>query len=75
MVDYAEDTIHAWLWGIYVCPEVVAADCKRGINDVVIENNYLYSLATVLTLGIWMPIDVSYRCKAPPVQGGGVLGE
>jgi hypothetical protein len=26
-----------------------------------------------VTLGLWMPVDVSYRCKAPGVQGGGVV--
>jgi hypothetical protein len=39
-----------------------AEECKRGMYDVVVESNYLYSLASVVTLGLWMPVDVSYRC-------------
>ena len=27
-------------------------------------------LAGVLTLGMWMPVDVRFRCKAPPTTGG-----
>ena len=73
--EYKRGTMHALFWGFWASPQVMSADCKRGINDVVVKSNYLYDLATVVTLGIWMPIEVSYRCKAPAVQGGGVLGE
>ena len=71
---YQGGTMHALLWGAYVDPEIMSAEsCKRGLYDVVAENNYLYSLVSVVTLGIWMPLDVSYRCKAPGVQGGGTV--
>ncbi len=71
---YKGGTMNAYVWGAWVSPEVRSAeDCKRGMYDVVVENNYLYSLVSVVTLGIWMPMDVSYRCKAPGVQGGGVV--
>lgn len=71
---YEGGTMHALLWGAYVKPEIMSAeDCKRGMYDVVAENNFLYSLATVVTIGIWMPLDVKYRCMAPGVQGGGTV--
>lgn len=71
---YHGGTMHALLWGAYVKPEIMSAeDCKRGMYDVVAENNYLYSLVSVVTIGIWMPLDVKYRCKAPGVQGGGTV--
>jgi len=71
---YEGDTMHALLWGAYVKPEIMSAeDCKHGMYDVVAENNYLYSLVSVVTIGIWMPLDVKYRCKAPGVQGGGTV--
>ena len=72
--EYEGGTMHAFVWGSWVSPEITSAEeCKRGMYDVVVENNYLYSLASVFTLGIWMPVDVSYRCKAPGVQGGTVV--
>ena len=68
--------MNAWLFGAYVKPEIQSAEmCKNGMYDVVTESNYLYSLATVFTLGIWMPMDVSFRCKAPGVTGGGTVPE
>ncbi len=59
--------MHSLFWGFWVSPQVMSADCKRGINDVVVDSNYLYDLASVVMLGIWMPIKGGYRCKAPGV--------
>jgi hypothetical protein len=72
--EYQGGMMSAYAWGSWVSPEIMSAEeCKRGMYDVVVESNYLYSLASVVTLGLWMPVDVSYRCKAPGVQGGGVV--
>lgn len=72
--EYSGGMMNAYVWGGYVSPEIRSAeDCKNGMYDVVVENNYLYSLASVFTLGIWMPMDVSYRCKAKGVSGGGTI--
>lgn len=71
---YEGGMMNAYLWGSWVSPEIMSAEkCKRGMHDVVVESNYLYSLASVVSLGIWMPMDVSYRCKASGVQGGAVV--
>jgi len=60
-------TISAFFWGTMYSPQVIAADCEGlGYNDVTIHNNFGYALISVLTLGIWMPMDVEYRCAAPP---------
>jgi len=74
--EYEGGMMNAYLWGSFVSPEIRSAeDCKNGMYDVVVENNYFYSLASVFTLGIWMPMDVSYRCKAKGVAGGGTVPE
>lgn len=71
---YEGGMMSAYVWGSWVSPETMSAEeCKRGMYDVVVESNYLYSLASVVTLGIWMPVDVSYRCKADGVAGGGTV--
>lgn len=63
---YRGGAMHAYLWGVWYDPQVMAADCQgEGINDVVITRNYLQDLASVVTLGIWMPATVHFRCKAP----------
>ena len=67
--DYQGGTMQAFFWGLVVKPEVMAAECQgEAINDVVIKRNYLHDLASVLTLGIWMPTRVEFRCQAPPGQ-------
>ena len=66
-------TMHAFFWGIWYDPQVMQTKCDKkdetiGINDVEIKRNYLHDLASVLTLGIWMPIEVKFRCQAPPIR-------
>jgi len=67
---YVERTMNAYLWGNILDPQLLAADCAgEGINDLVVERAYYQDLVSVLTLGIWMPFDVRFRCKAPPTSG------
>ena len=69
--DYEGDKMHAFFWGLYNKPEVLAADCEgEGIDNARIKSNFLYNLVSVVTLGIWMPIEVRYQCKAPPADAG-----
>lgn len=69
--DYQGGTMHGLFWGAWMTPEIMAA-CQQeeAINDVVIERNYLYDLASVVTLGIWMPLDIQFRCRAPDIDAG-----
>jgi len=68
---YVEKTMNAYFWGLYLDPQVLAAECQgQGINDVFVDRNFGDDLASVLTLGMWMPTDVRFRCKAPPTTGG-----
>jgi hypothetical protein len=65
--------LNAWAWGLFR-DDVGLEDpdaCKLpdgtrvGFDAVKVETNVL---ASVLTLGVWMPAEVSYRCAqaAPP---------
>lgn len=67
---YESRTVHAYFWGSVLSPQVVAADCENGLNDVVVKDSFLHDLAGVLTLGLWMPGEVEYRCRAPSGDGG-----
>ena len=69
---YVKREMNAYLWGFVLDPQVVGAECQgEGINDVVIDRNFGQDLASVLTLGLWMPAEVSYRCRAPGTREGG----
>ncbi len=64
--NYRGGTMQAFFWGLVMNPQIMAAECQgEAINDVVIKRNYLQDLASVITLGIWMPTEVHFRCKAP----------
>ncbi len=68
---YVEKNMHAFFWGLMLDPLLFSAECgAQGINDVVIDHNLAHSFAGVISLGLWMPTKVRFRCKAPPVRGG-----
>jgi hypothetical protein len=67
--------LDALFWGFvredYIVDQCTLPDGTRvGFDEVQIETNPGYVLATVLTLGIWIPLDVSYRCAKPPGLSG-----
>ena len=64
-------SMNAYVWGLVLDPQVVGAEnCQDGINDVFIDRNFGQDLASVLTLGLWMPAEVRYHCKAPGTRDG-----
>ena len=67
--------LNALFWGLvrddYIVDQCKLPDGTRvGFDEVQIETNLGYTLATILTLGIWVPLDVSYRCAKPPGLSG-----
>ena len=70
---YKTYNTNAFLWGLVLDPQVLPADCQgQGINDVFVHRNFGQDFASVITLGIWMPAEISYQCHAPPT-GSGVI--
>lgn len=68
--EYKHATMHAFLWGA-VEEERIASNCaSNAIDEVRVRNNYAYALATVLTLGLWMPMDVMWKCRKRPLDSG-----
>lgn len=70
-ITYQGGTINAWFWGKWSDPQVMTAECQtEGINDVVIKRNYWDDLASVFTLGMYMPIEVNFRCESAAIVEG-----
>ena len=68
---YKTYNANAYFWGLMLDPQVLPADCQgQGINDVFVHRNFGQDVASVLTLGMWMPAEISYQCHAPPTTGG-----
>jgi len=61
---------HSLFWGLVKKPkEIHTPICDslgvNGMSEVVIKNNLGYSLITVVTLGIWSPMKVEWKCGKP----------
>jgi len=67
---YKHATLHAFLWGAIEETEVADTCESDAIDEVRVRNNYGYALITVVTLGIWMPMDVAWKCRKRPLDSG-----
>jgi hypothetical protein len=71
---YHATTSHAFFWGI-MDRQIPATECvENSLEEVRVTTSLPHALATVLTLGAWMPLRLEYKCGKRPVTEG-VLGE
>lgn len=73
--EWQERTLNSWLWGIVrqdlpIENARLANGQALGIEELKVETNFGYVLISAFTLGIWVPVDVSWRTAKPPVQTG-----
>src|SRR5947209_8692464 len=55
-------TVHA-LGGTLLSPRVVPLNCAgNGLSEVSVRGNVAYSFVSILTFGLWTPMDVSWKC-------------
>lgn len=68
--DYQQRRVDAFFWGL-VQEDVPATDClSNALDEVRVTTNVGYLAASVLSLGLWVPLDVAWRCaKAPSPDG------
>lgn len=71
--EYKKQTAHSLFWGL-AQKNVSAENCQPtpGLAEVRVTTNLGFALATVVTLGIWCPMTVEWRC-AKPCQDNGEL--
>jgi hypothetical protein len=71
--NYQSKTVHTMFWGL-VQEDVIASNCDsldvKGLDEVRVTTNYGYSLITVLTLGIWCPTQIEWKCSKPCPREG-----
>ena len=68
--EVSKRTVHSFLWGLAQKPSTITTPiCDslgvNGMSEVTMKTNLGYSLITVLTLGIWCPMKVEYKCSKP----------
>lgn len=69
-------TANAYFWGLIQKPATITTPLcdslgSSGVSEVVVKTNFGYALITVVTLGIWCPMRVEWRCAKPGSDGGG----
>lgn len=73
--EWQDSTLHGFFWGL-LRQDLPIDNChlangqRIGIEEMRVDTNLLYVFASALTLGIWVPVDVGWRCAKPPVQTG-----
>lgn len=65
-MEYRKAILHDHFWGSAGEPRLLLTECTQGIRDVILHRSLAHDLAGVLTLGMWMPVELHYRCMAPP---------
>lgn len=64
-------TVSSTAEGWVVRQKKTRADCPTNvIHEVRVKQNLLQSLATVATLGLWMPIRIRYQCGKRETEEG-----
>ena len=63
-------TAHSLFWGLVQNPrEIHTPICDslgvNGMAEVSMKTNFGYALITVVTLGIWSPVKVEFKCSKP----------
>jgi hypothetical protein len=73
--EWKQKTLHALAWGA-IRQDLPVDNCRLangqrlGIEEVKVDTNLAYLLASTVTLGLWVPLQVSWRCAKPPVSTG-----
>ena len=68
-------TVHSLFWGAVQKPkEIHTPVCDsldvNGMAEVTMKTNFGYALITVVTLGIWCPMKVEWKCSKPCKKTG-----
>ena len=61
-------TQHAFVWGL-VQPRAEQPECQgNGAAEVTATTNLGYAFLAVVTLGLWMPSAIEWKCAKDPVR-------
>jgi hypothetical protein len=67
---------HSFFWGLVKSPknDIHTPVCdsleSNGVSEVTVKTNLGYSIITVVTLGIWCPMKVEWKCAKPCKKTG-----
>lgn len=63
-------TVNSFFWGLVQSPKRITTPIcdslgSNGMAEVTVKNNFGYSLITVVSLGIWCPTKIEWKCGKP----------
>lgn len=69
--EWSQRTLHAFAWGA-IRQDLPIENCRLGdgrrlgVEEVKVDTNLGFILVSAATLGLWVPLRVSWRCARPP---------
>jgi|SRR4051794_20653697 hypothetical protein len=73
--EWHSRTLNCLFWGLYR-QDLPITNCRLangqrlGIEELRVGRSAWQTLATFVTLGLWAPAKISWRCCRPPSQSG-----
>jgi hypothetical protein len=73
VTEWRGQTVHSLFWGLIKSRDLTAQDCapSNGLDIARNTSNFGFALITVVTLGIWSPTRLEWRCARLPSGGNG----
>ena len=76
--SYSKKRVDSFMWGLVQKRnngiDVVANNCDslnvNSLDEVRVSTNFGYALITVITLGIWSPLKLEWKCAKPCAREG-----
>lgn len=68
--EVSKQNVNFFFWGALQSPKRITTPLcdslgSNGVTEVTVRNNFGYSLITVVTLGIWSPARLEWKCSKP----------
>lgn len=68
--EVSHANVNSYFWGAIKSPATITTPLCDSLNvngmaEVTVKSNFGYSLITVVTLGIWSPSRVEWKCGKP----------
>jgi hypothetical protein len=73
--EWKSKNLNSFLWGL-IRQDLPVTNCRLsngqriGIEELRVGRSLHQTLVTLLTLGLWAPTRISWRCCRPPSQTG-----
>lgn len=68
--EYEQATMHTFFWGFYQDNEIADTCKSNALDEVRVTTNLGYSFVSLVTLGIWVPIEIRWKCRKPALSEG-----